>query len=342
MQRKRMLTGIQSTVKKTVLLPFKEPYYMQRKRMLTGIQSTAKLHIGNLLGSIMNIGKYKNQECFVFAADLHCFTTMNCVNNNHSIDILRYFHRQMPESYFYIQSDHSSILGYLTWLLSCSTGSGKLMQMTQYKSKKNNNDAGLLFYPLLMAADILVLQPDMVPVGKDQLQHLEFTRDICRSFNNRHNMQLKAPESLLSATPKVYDLKNPEKKMSKSNAPIGTIFLDDTIDDIAYKIRKAQTDSEVTLPVSPEEKRQNIHKLYQLYHYITSIKVKDIYEEFARKQTSVFKHALINALENFLKKHQPVISSGEMLQLISSQKSYINLQMKKCITKIEEKIFINK
>ena len=196
------------------------------KRILTGLQPTGGITLGNYIGSIKQMVKYQEDyESYIFVADLHSITISQdpkeLKNNIRSLVAIYLACGIKPEkNTIFIQSDnnwHNNI----AWLLECNTYFGELSRMTQFKdkSKKNVNfSAGLFTYPVLMAADILAYDADIVPVGVDQKQHVEITRDIALRFNKKYGETFKIPEPLISDSgTKIMDLVNPEIKMSKSN-----------------------------------------------------------------------------------------------------------------------------
>jgi len=222
-----------------------------RKTILTGIQPSGKLHIGNYLGTIAGwkdfIAEY---DCYFFIADWHSLTENYDPKEkkqqiiNLAAELLA-LGTDPDKCVFYRQSDileHTE----LTWYLNCVTPISFLERMTQFKDKSAKQDkninAGLFDYPVLMAADILMYDADLVPVGHDQTQHLELTKEAARFFNNRFGETFKLPEPKLTNIPKVMSLTNPDKKMSKSDGEKSCIFLSDEPEVIAEKIKKATAD----------------------------------------------------------------------------------------------------
>src|SRR3989338_2031827 len=232
-------------------------------RILSGIAPSGSIHIGNYLGAISQWKELQEiGECIFFIADLHALTTPRNPKTfsqemlNTAIELLAA--GLSPEKcIIFIQSqvkEHTE----LCWLLNTITPVGKLERMTQYKEKsrrfKANVNAGLLDYPVLQAADILLYQTDSVPVGKDQTQHLELTKTIARKFNQKYGNTFKIPEALvLEFGAKIMALNDPKKKMSKSR-PETCLFIFDEPDVIKNKIMSAVTDLGKAIKYDPEKK----------------------------------------------------------------------------------------
>ena len=238
-----------------------------RPRVLSGIQPTSdSFHLGNYLGAVRQwVALQDDFEAFYFIPDMHAITAS--FDPKTLADRTRLSVAQLlavgvdPErSTIYVQS-HIPEIAELTWVLSCITGFGEASRMTQFKDKsaKQGVDAagvGLFTYPILMAADILAFQVDQVPVGEDQRQHLELTRDLAQRFNSRFGKVLKVPQAyIVKEFAKIYDLQNPTAKMSKSaETDKGLINLLDEPKKSAKKIRSAVTDTETVIRFDPENK----------------------------------------------------------------------------------------
>ncbi len=234
---------------------------MEHRRIVSGIQPSGRLHLGNYLGSISNLAKLQREgETFLFVADLHAITVdfdPGTVSRSKTDIVATCLASGVDPNRvtIFVQSDvpEHAALGYV---LMCHTNLGELERMTQYKAKaadpslrQENNTTriptGLLVYPALMAADILLYQANFVPVGADQKQHIELTRDVASRFNARYGQTFAVPEPLINhGAGRIMDLADPSKKMSKSSkSGKGVIFLDDPIDAIQQKIKSAKTDS---------------------------------------------------------------------------------------------------
>ncbi len=225
---------------------------MSKPRIISGIQPTGKLHLGNYLGALKNFvdlqdsGKY---ECFFFIADLHSLTE-NFEPKQKTQDILEVAATFLAlglnpkQSTIFLQSAipaHSQ----LAWIFNTLTPMGELERMTQYKDKaarqKDNVNVGLFTYPVLQVADILLYKPFGVPVGQDQVQHVELTRTLARRFNTRFGKTFPEPKAILTPTPKVMSLLEPTKKMSKSLGDQHVINLADNAEVITKKLARAVT-----------------------------------------------------------------------------------------------------
>jgi len=222
-----------------------------KKIILTGIQPTGDLHLGNYLGTLQKWNDYvKDYDCYFFIADLHSLTEdYNPQEKKSQIITLAAEILSLglnpQKCTFFVQSDikeHTE----LAWIFNCITPISYLERMTQFKDKssqqKRNINAGLFTYPVLMAADILMYDTDFVPVGEDQLQHIELARDIAKFFNNRFGETFKQPQAKLTEIARVMSLTHPEKKMSKSMGEKSYIALADEPEVIKQKIKKAVAD----------------------------------------------------------------------------------------------------
>lgn len=221
-----------------------------KKRVVSGIQPSGELHIGNYLGALRNFAKLQEEnkyDCFFFIADYHSMTVKYDPKEKakQSMDVvLDYLASGLdPEkSTFYLQSE-VPICTELAWIFNTVTPLSELERMTQFKDKaqkdRNNINMGLLDYPVLMAADILLYKAEMVPVGQDQFQHLELTRRIAKYFNNRFGETFQEPKEIITATPKIMSLVDPAKKMSKSHGPKSYIGINDSPKVIENKMKKA-------------------------------------------------------------------------------------------------------
>ena len=274
---------------------------MPKPILISGVQPTGKLHIGNYFGALKNFVDLQNTgryQCYFFVADLHSLTGAFDPSQKYKqiIDVILDFLSAgiKPEkSTIFIQSrvcEHSE----LTWILNTVTPFGELRRMTQFKDKaerqKENINVGLFNYPVLQAADILLYDAEFVPVGEDQLQHLEFTREIARKFNDKFKKTFIEPKSLLTEVPRLMSLSNPLKKMSKS-MPEGCIFLDDSPEEIMNKVKRAVTDSGSEIKYDAENKPA-ISNLIALYKGFSGLPIKEIEKKFNGKGYGDFKKDL--------------------------------------------------
>jgi len=279
-------------------------------RVFSGIRPTGELHIGNYLGAIKQwVELQKKYECIFCIVDLHAITTpFNPKEMPKKIldTAIVYLAAGLdPEkSIIFVQSqvkEHTE----LAWLLGTITPLGDLKRMTQFKEKSKENpeyiNAGLLNYPLLMAADILLYQTDLVPVGIDQKQHVELAREIARKFNRKFGKTFKEPEVLLSKFgQKIMSLEDPKKKMSKTGDPRGCIELFDEPEIIRKKIMSAVTDLGKEIKYDPI-KKPGISNLLTIYSLFSGKSISQLEKEFKDKGYEEFKKSLIAILINSLK-----------------------------------------
>ncbi len=283
---------------------------MAQKRIFSGIKPTGRLHLGNYIGAIKQWVAMQNEgECFFCIVDLHAITVPQ------EPKILKEKIRELaalylacgidPEkSVIFVQShnlDHPA----LAWILDCVASMGQLGRMTQYKSKseelKGKVSVGLFNYPVLMAADILLYQTDLVPVGEDQIQHVELTRDLAERFNHRFGQIFKIPEHrIFKIGARVMSLQHPEKKMSKSDDdPNGTIDLLDQPDEIRRKIKVAVTDS--GREILFREDKPAISNLLTIYSHLSGKSVEELEKKYQGKGYREFKDDLAEVVVEFLR-----------------------------------------
>lgn len=302
-----------------------------KKTLFSGMQATGNLTLGNYLGALKN---------WVSIADE--YQTFYCVVDMHSITVrqdpaeLRKRARNLltlyiaagldPEKNCIYYQSHVSGHAELSWILSCFTYMGELNRMTQFKDKAakhaDNINAGLFTYPVLMAADILLYQADVVPVGIDQMQHLELTRDIAIRFNNLYGDVFTIPEAYLGkAGAKIMSLQDPTKKMSKSDENLnGSIYLMDDTDTIIRKFKRAVTDSEACVRYSDDQ--PGIKNLIDIYCATTGKTPQEIEREFDGKGYGDFKLAVGEAVADLLKPLQDRYAD------LSKDKAYIDRVIK--------------
>ena len=256
-------------------------------RIFSGIRPTGGLHIGNYLGAIKQwMELQEKNECVFCIVDLHAITTPyrpGELQRNIMDLATAYLAAGLdPEKcIFFVQSqikEHSE----LAWILGTIIPLGELQRMTQFKEKSKKHpeyvNAGLLNYPLLMAADILLYQTEAVPVGKDQQQHVELTREIARRFNKKFGITFKEPKTLLPKIgEKIMSLQNPLKKMSKTDDPRGCIGLFDEPDQIKEKVMKAVTDAGKTIRYNPKLK-PGVSNLLTIYSLFSGKPIKEVDE----------------------------------------------------------------
>lgn len=280
-----------------------------KKQILSGIQPSGILTLGNYLGALRNWVKIQNEyDCKFFVADLHSITVDQNpteLRKNIKSIIMQYLACGLnPEKNTIFIQSHVHEHAELGWILNCSTYMGELSRMTQFKDKSKKQDnvkVGLFDYPVLMAADILLYDADLVPVGEDQRQHLEIARDIAKRFNSIYNKEIfKMPEGFITEnTARIMSLQDPTKKMSKSDEnKEATIFLLDDRATVLKKVKKAVTDSENVIKYS--EEKPGIKNLMNIYAAVTEKTYSQIEEEFKGIGYGKFKEAVASAISDIL------------------------------------------
>lgn len=282
------------------------------KKIISGIQASGKPTLGNYLGAFKPQISIQNEaDATYFIADLHAITTRQIPadlrHNTYSVVAWYLACGLDPEKATLFVQSHVNAHAQLGWILNTFAQMGELERMTQFKdkSKRNNQNIniGLFGYPVLQAADILLHQIDLVPVGEDQKQHIELTRNIAIRFNNHYcgnNPEAKPiftiPEISLPKTgARVKDLQNPTVKMSKSIGGKGTILMEDDLKIIAKKVKSAMTDSDGVVAYDKENKA-GISNLLEIYSSINGSSIEDAVREFEGKQYGAFKSTVAEAL----------------------------------------------
>lgn len=332
-------------------------------RIISGITSTGKLTLGNYLGAINNFLKLQDDhQLLIFVANLHALTLpINPQTLRENIrDIAAWYFAagiNPNKSHIFIQSDvlaHTQ-LGYI---LLCHSYLGELERMTQFKDKsqkatKQNKTlsipSGILIYPTLMAADILLYDADFVPVGVDQTQHLELTRTLATRMNNLHKTKLfKIPEAIFDKQgQKIMSLQEPTTKMSKSDENIkNVIFLSDSESEVTSKIKKAVTDSEGIIKYDIE-KKPGISNLLSIYASITKQDIKTCEEYFTNQNYGFLKSEVIRVVNNLLvpmqKKHKELINekSFQLTKYLEQGSKIANEIANQKLTLVQDTIGLN-
>ena len=298
-----------------------------KKVLYSAMQPTGNLTLGNYLGALKNwVALSDEYECFYSVADMHSITVRQdpatLRKRARNLIILFVAAGIDPEKACIYYQSHVSAHAELTCILNCFTYMGELSRMTQFKDKSakhaDNINSGLFTYPVLMAADILLYQSDLVPVGIDQMQHLEITRDIAERFNNVYGDVFTIPEAYIGKQgAKIMSLQDPTKKMSKSDEnPNGSIYLMDDEDTVRRKCRRAVTDSEGVMRYS--ESQPGLMNLIDIYGACTGKTPDDIVKEFDGQGYGVFKDAVADAINGIL---HPL---HERIKGLESDKSYID------------------
>lgn len=307
-----------------------------KKLIFSGIQPTGTFTLGNYIGAIRNWGPLQDEyNCIYSIVDMHAITVRQdpIKLRQHTLEayaLLMACGVDPEKSIMFIQS-HVKTHAELNWILACSTQFGELSRMTQFKDKSQRHpddvNAGLFTYPVLMAADILVYNADLVPVGVDQKQHLELARNVAQRFNQKYGEFFTIPDAYIPKVgAKVMSLQDPAKKMSKSDEnPNACILILDDKDTIVRKFKRAVTDSETE--VCYREGKDGINNLMTIYSAVTNKSYEEIEKEFLGKGYGDFKLAVGEAVADHLK---PV--RDEFAKLIAD-KAYL----KECYTKGAEK-----
>ena len=297
-----------------------------KKRIFSGIQPTGAIHLGNYLGALVNWVKLQNEyENYFCIVDLHAITVPQDPDTLHAKT------RELAKIYLAAGIDpsvstifvQSAVPAHaeMAWILNCIARMGELERMTQFKDKAKGKgervSVGLFSYPVLMASDILLYQTDLVPVGHDQKQHLELTRDLAERFNRDYGETFVIPEPFIpKAGARIMSLKDPEKKMSKSDDnPGATILLLDDPDTITKKIKKAVTDSGTT--VEFDESRPAINNLLTIYKIFTGKSDEECVADFEGKGYGQFKPALAEVVVVGLRPIQQTINEIDDSELES-------------------------
>ena len=303
-----------------------------RKVSFSGVQPSGNLTIGNYLGAIKNFAAYSEQyKCFYCVVDEHAITVRQV-----PAELRRRTYETLalylacgldPEKNTLFVQSHVHEHAELAWILNCFTMFGELSRMTQFKEKSekhaDNINAGLFTYPVLMASDILLYQTDVVPVGIDQKQHLELTRDIAERFNQLYPDTFTVPEPMISKTGmKINSLAEPTKKMSKSDPnENAVVYILDDRDTIIRKFRRAVTDSESIIKFAPG--KDGINNLITIYSCFTGKTVEETEREFEGKGYGEFKAAVAEACADALAPVQ------QKFREYLADKAFLEEQMKK-------------
>ncbi|MGB4657815.1 MAG: tryptophan--tRNA ligase [Mobilitalea sp.] len=323
-----------------------------KKSLFSGMQATGTLTLGNYLGALKNWVEMEDEyECFYCVVDMHSITVRQdpAELRKRARNLLTLYIAAglNPEKNCIYYQSHVSAHAELNWILNCFTYMGELNRMTQFKDKSakhtDNINAGLYTYPVLMAADILLFQSDIVPVGIDQKQHIEITRDIAERFNSIYGDVFTIPEPYIKETgAKIMSLQDPVKKMSKSDENVNaTIYLVDDRDAIIRKFKRAVTDSDNEIRYSDE--KPGIQNLIDIYGTVTGKKPTEIEKEFATSGYGDFKLAVGESVADML---QPIQARFDELQkdkgyvdsIIKANAEKANYYATKTLRKVQKKV----
>ncbi|MCI6012697.1 MAG: tryptophan--tRNA ligase [Firmicutes bacterium] len=299
------------------------------KRVFSGVQPTGNIHLGNYLGALKQfVELQEDHECIYCIVDEHAITVPQDPKSlrEHILDVAALYLAvgvDPKKSIVFVQSDVSGHAE-LGWVLTCQSYTGELSRMTQFKDKSKNKEsapAGLFTYPVLMAADILLYDADIVPVGNDQKQHIELCRDLAIRVNNKYGKTFVVPEGrFLKEGARIMALDDPSKKMSKSAENIHSrISLLDDPSKIRKSIMKATTDSDGVVRFDPENK-PGISNLLNIYSVLSGIAVHDLEEQYAGKGYGDFKKDLVEvtveALAPIRSRYEEIRHSEELIEIL--------------------------
>ena len=323
-----------------------------KKVLFSGMQATGTLTLGNYLGALKNWVTLSDEyECFYSVVDLHSITVRQdpaTLRKRARALLTLYIAAGLdPEKNCIYYQSHVSGHAELSWILNCYTYMGELSRMTQFKDKSakhaDNINAGLFTYPTLMAADILLFQTDLVPVGIDQMQHLALTRDIAQRLNGIYGDVFTVPEAYIGKTgAKIMSLQDPAKKMSKSDEnPNGSIYLMDDPDTIMRKCKRAVTDSEATILYRDEQ--PGIKNLLDIYCACMGKTPDEAVKEFDGLGYGAFKEAIGEAVISVLKPVQDRVAElnkdkGYIDGIIKTNAEKANYYATKTLRKVQRKV----
>lgn len=321
------------------------------KRIFSGIQPTGVLHLGNYLGALkqfVELQENKENECIYCIVDLHALTLPK------DPKVLRENVRSVLALYLAVGLDPKKSIIFnqsgvpahseLAWLLTCQATTGELSKMTQYKDKGRSNESspvGLFLYPVLMAADILLYDADIVPVGKDQKQHIELTRNLAVRVNNKYKKVFTVPEGrILKGTSNIMSLDDPSKKMSKSDTnEFSYISLLDDEKKIEKAIKRATTDSDGIIKFD-EENKKGVSNLLTIMSSLKNEEIKNLEDKYKGKGYGEFKNDLIEVIVNYLKpikeKYEEIVNSGEVEKILTEGTKKANEIAVEKIKKVKE------
>ncbi|MBE5944593.1 MAG: tryptophan--tRNA ligase [Lachnospiraceae bacterium] len=325
-----------------------------KKIMLSGMQSTGMITLGNYLGALknwVNLNDDEDIKCFYGIMDLHSITVRQNpaeFRKNARTLLLLYIAAGLdPEKNCIFYQSHVPAHAELGWILDCYTYMGEMNRMTQFKDKSakhaDNINTGLFTYPVLMAADILLYQSDLVPVGKDQMQHLEITRDIANRFNGIYGDVFTIPEAYIGKSgAKIMSLQDPTKKMSKSDEnPNASIFLLDDKDTIMRKFKRAVTDSDNCIAYTDD--KPGIKNLLDIYCAVTKKTVDEALKEFEGlgygKLKEIVGEAVAMELEPLHKRYEELLKDKEYVdKAIKNNAEQASYYANKTLRKVKKKI----
>jgi tryptophanyl-tRNA synthetase len=321
------------------------------KTVLSGIQPSGKLTIGNYIGAIKNyVALQEDYNCFFMGVDLHAVTVPQdpaALREQTEMIVALYVAAGIdPNKAAIFMQSHVKEHAELGWLMTTLTYMGELERMTQFKDKAAGKDsvgAGLFVYPSLMAADILLYNADLVPVGEDQKQHLELTRDLAQRFNQRYGQTFTVPDPYIPQVgARIMSLDDASKKMSKSNPNPGSyIALLDTPDEIRKKLSRAVTDSGREVRFDPAEKPE-VSNLMSIYTQCSGLTLKDVEARYEGQGYGAFKKDLaevvVAALTPMQERYKAIRESGEIPAILRSGAEKASAKAAPMVNAVKEKM----
>jgi len=324
-----------------------------KKIILSGMKPSGDLHIGNLIGAASNwVKMQEDYSCFYQVADLHAITEdiVPATLREKSLDMFSWLIAlglDPDKSTLFVQS-HVSAHAELAWVLNCYTQFGEARRMTQFKDKSAKNseniNVGLFSYPVLMAADILLYNAHLVPIGKDQVQHLELARTIAERFNNKYSPTFTVPDGYQAKLgAKIYSLADPSKKMGKSeNDPGGVVLLKDDPDTVRRKFKRAVTDSDTEINYNPT-KKPGVSNLLTIYAIFKNLDIKKAEKHFTGKSYATLKdevaQSVIDGLAPVQARFNAVRANKQLLaDLMAKGAENANKAARKMLSKVYRKV----
>ena len=319
-------------------------------RVFSGVQPTGNIHIGNYLGALKQFVELQDEnECVYCIVDLHSITVPQDPKQlkQHILDVAALYLAvglDPEKATVFVQSDVSAHAE-LAWILMCNAYTGELSRMTQFKQKSKNKEsapAGLFTYPILMAADILLYDTDIVPVGNDQKQHIELTRDIAIRVNNAYGETFVVPEGrFLKEGARVMSLDDPTSKMSKSSPYASSrISLQDSYILVKYAILRATTDSEVSIRFDPENK-PGVSNLLTIYSAFSGISIEELEKQYDGMGYGALKKDLVEvvwtSLETIQKHYNEIRHSQELVNVLRDGAERAGAIAEKTMARVKER-----
>ncbi len=320
------------------------------KRVFSGVQPTGNIHLGNYLGALKQFVELQDDhECIYCIVDMHAITVPQDPKELRSsiLDVAALYLAvgiDPEKSIVFVQSDvpgHAE----LNWVLTCNSYTGELSRMTQFKDKSRGKESaptGLFTYPVLMASDILLYDTDVVPVGNDQKQHIELTRDIAQRINNKYKKTFVVPEGrFMKAGARIMSLDDPTSKMSKSNENIHSrISLLDPPNKIKKSIMRATTDSDGIIKYDPKNK-PGVSNLLTIYSVLSGISIEDLEKKYEGCGYGDFKKDLVevtvNALAPIQERYNEIRNSEELIKILEDGAARANAIAEKTIKRVKDK-----